>query len=142
RRRRTAAGLDGLAALGTAQLGARLARPPRASGDWSIDPPSRCRCKLCGTLAEFLADPVRQRFEWPLAQDGRRHIHTEIDAFELPVRHQTRRTGRPYTLVLDKTDALFQRENQRRRRDEADRAWLTTNWLSGRASLNRRRSSR
>ncbi len=51
-------------------------------------------------------------------------MHGRIDAAELPVDHQTRRVGRPYTLVLTKTDALFKRERQRRRRDEQDLAWL------------------
>jgi hypothetical protein len=40
------------------------------------------------------------------------------------VHHQTRRSGRPYTLVLRKTDALFEREQEARRRDQADLAWL------------------
>jgi hypothetical protein len=47
---------------------------------------------------------------------------------ELPVTHQTRRSGRPYTLVLTKTDALFERERQARRRDEDDLAWLDKVW--------------
>jgi len=42
----------------------------------------------------------------------------------MPVHHQTRRSGRPYTLVLKKTDALFEREQQARWRDQADLAWL------------------
>jgi hypothetical protein len=40
------------------------------------------------------------------------------------VRHQTRRSGRPYTLVLSKTDALFAREREARRRDQTDLTWL------------------
>ena len=51
-------------------------------------------------------------------------MHGRLDGAELPVTHQTRRTGRPYTLVLPKTDALFQRDKQARRRDQADLAWL------------------
>jgi hypothetical protein len=47
---------------------------------------------------------------------------------ELPVTHQTRRSGRPYTLVLTKTEALFERERQARRRDEDDLAWLDKVW--------------
>jgi hypothetical protein len=37
----------------------------------------------------------------------------------------TRRQGRPYTLVLNKTDALFAREQEARNRDETDLEWLT-----------------
>ena len=64
-------------------------------------------------------------YEWPLAKDGRRHVHQRVDAAELPVRHQTRRVGRPYVLVLTKTDAVFEREAQQRRRDEEELTWLT-----------------
>jgi hypothetical protein len=41
---------------------------------------------------------------------------------------ETRRQGRPYTLVLTKTDALFERERQQRKHDTADLAWLSTNY--------------
>jgi len=41
------------------------------------------------------------------------------------VTHVTRRFGRPYTLVLTKTEALFQREAIERRSFAADLAWLT-----------------
>jgi hypothetical protein len=67
----------------------------------------------------------------PLAKERRRHVHSRIDAAELPVRHETRRKGRPYTLVLTKDRALFDRERQATRcRDEADLAWLTGEWAS------------
>lgn len=121
---RTAAGLDVVARHCSGRLRARLARPPRADDDWSIDVPAGCSCKLCGALSGFLSDPTRHSFEWPLATDGRRHVHSRIDMSELPVRHQTRRTGRPYTLVLTKTEAVFEREQQARRRDETDAAWI------------------
>jgi 2OG-Fe(II) oxygenase superfamily len=123
----SATGLDTLAAHCSAALEARLARPPRAGDDWSIELPKGCDCELCGELRVFLEDPIRTRFEWPLAKDRRAHVHRRIDAAELPVAHQTRRTGRPYTLVLKKTDALFERERLRRRRDEKDLAWLQRN---------------
>jgi hypothetical protein len=121
---RTAAGLDTIAHHCAERLDARLARPPRATDDWSINLPGGCKCQLCDTLGRFLADPIQRTFEWPLAKEGRRHVHSTIERSALPVSHQTRRTGRPYTLVLTKTPALFEREKQERRRDEEDRAWL------------------
>ncbi len=120
----SATGLDTLAAHCSAALEARLARPSRAGDDWSIELPNGCDCELCGELRVFLEDPIRTGFEWPLAKERRAHVHRRIDTAELPVDHQTRRVGRPYTLVLTKTDALFERERQRRRRDEQDLAWL------------------
>lgn len=123
---RAAAGLDAIAEQCVRLVEARLARPPRAQDDWSIDLPSGCECELCATLGTFLADATERTREWPLAQDRRRHVHSRIDASELPVRHQTRRSGRPYTLVLTKTTDLFEREARQRRRDEADLRWLRT----------------
>jgi hypothetical protein len=44
----------------------------------------------------------------------------------LPVAHATRRGGRPYTLVLTKQRALFEREKALRARQRELLAWLTT----------------
>lgn len=123
---RTTAGLDEVAQHCQRRLEARLARPPRAVDDWSIELPPGCACDLCQTLGTFLTDPARQVHEWPVAKDKRQHVHTRIDGAELAVRHETRRQGRPYTLVLSKTKDLFKREEQTRRLDEANLAWLTT----------------
>ena len=119
------AGFGELAADCAARLRTRLARPQRASGDWSVPlPADGCACGLCGTLRAFMEDKSRRTFEWPLAKDGRHHVHSRIDTAELPVTHVTRRQGRPYTLVLTKTDALFTREQEARDRDHADLGWL------------------
>ena len=113
-RMRGDAGFGDLAADCAARLRVRLARPQRAPGDWSIElPAGGCACDLCDTLRAFLSDKSRRTFQWPLAQQRRQHIHSRIDAAELPVSHVTRRQGRPYTLVLSKTDALFARERRR-----------------------------
>jgi predicted 2-oxoglutarate/Fe(II)-dependent dioxygenase YbiX len=108
----------------TQTLTTRLAMPVREKDDWSISAPSRCRCRLCGMLAKFLGAREQVRFEWPLAKDGRAHIHQVIDAHDLPVTHVTRRTGRPFTLVLVKTDALFEREAIERNLWRRDLHWL------------------
>jgi 2OG-Fe(II) oxygenase superfamily len=123
------AGFGGLAADCAARLRARLARPQRASGAWSIElPAGGCTCELCRTLRTFLEDPIRRSFEWPLAKQRRQHVHSRIDAAELPVTHKTRRRGSPYTLVLNKTDALFTREQEARIKDETDLEWLAAQW--------------
>ena len=126
------AGFGDLAADCAARLRARLARPQRASGDWSIElPAGGCTCDLCDTLRVFAEDKSRRIFEWPLAQQRRQHIHSRIDAAELPVTHVTRRQGRPFTLVLEKTEALFAREQEARIRDETDLEWLAAEWNLG-----------
>ena len=105
-------------------LGTRLASPERASDDWSIRTPIRCSCLLCQTLARFLITPSQTRFEWPLAKEQRRHVHGVIDRHDLPVRHETRRTGRPFTLVLEKTRVVFERDAVERRFWTKDLEWL------------------
>jgi hypothetical protein len=57
-------------------------------------------------------------------EQRRRHIHEGLDASELPVHHETRRSGRPYTLILSKTKELFEQEARERRSWESDLAWL------------------
>ena len=106
-------------------LTTRLRAPARAKDNWSIPAPDRCRCTLCGTLARFLLAPDQVRFEWPLAKDQRAHIHGMVDSHDLPVSHTTRRTGRPFTLVLVKTDAVFQRDAAERRFWQDELRWLT-----------------
>ena len=121
------AALGALAADCAARLRARLALPQRADGDWSIGLPAGCTCELCSSLRKFLAGPDRV-FEWPLAEQRRRHVHERIDRAELPVTHVTRRQGRPYTLVLTKTDALFTDERDARATATADLKWLAARW--------------
>lgn len=95
-------------------LSDELRTPARAADDWSVPSPRSCPCALCAELARFLEDRTRTRLDWPLAEDKRAHVHRRLDEHELPVTHQTRRSGRPYTLVLEKTKALFERDTERR----------------------------
>lgn len=132
-------GLDAIARHAASRLAARLARPARAADDWSVTPPTGCGCELCATLATFLRDPARRSCDWPIVQQSRRHVHHSIDTAELPVGHQTRRQGRPYTLVLTKTDAIFDRERQERERDAGDLAWLNANYAVGARTKTARR---
>ena len=118
--------LDDMAADCAERLRTRLARPRRQPGDWSIVVPSSgCLCELCSALRAFLTDQNQRTWQWPLAQKCRQHVHSQIDRAELPVTHLTRRQGRPYTLILTKTEDLLSREQEARARDEADLEWLT-----------------
>jgi len=117
--------LDTIARHCAEVLAARLAPLPRTSDDWSIALPVGCDCALCRTLGAFLSAPEQQQLEWPLAKAGRQHVHQRIDHHELPARHETRRAGSPYTLVLEKTKALFAREDAARRGWQADLDWLS-----------------
>ncbi|MFI8089061.1 2OG-Fe(II) oxygenase [Streptomyces sp. NPDC086080] len=132
------AGLGAVARECGDRLGALARRAPRSADDWSVAW-TGCGCELCGGLGEFLGSRSRRTLEWPLAKDGRRHVHSRIDTAELPVSHVTRRQGRPYTLVLTKTEELFTRERATRRQAGADLAWLASTWdLSGEAGVDTR----
>ncbi|MDZ4812635.1 MAG: 2OG-Fe(II) oxygenase [Pseudomonadota bacterium] len=96
-------------------LTALLDQAPRSEEDWSIRLPLFCNCKHCAELNGFLQDGQRTRYEWPLAEQHRKHVHHVIDSGELPLSHVTRRSGRPYVLVLQKTTALFARDKAQRR---------------------------
>jgi 2OG-Fe(II) oxygenase superfamily len=124
----SASGLHTLASLCASRLGQLIARPERVEDDWAITWRATCGCELCVTFGEFLGDGSRRTLEWPLAEARRKHIQQSIRAAELPVRHQIVRAGSPYTLVLAKTDALFERERKARKRAVTDLAWLHESW--------------
>lgn len=98
--------------------------PVRAPDDWSITTSIRCGCVLCKQLVRFLVARDQRQLDWPLGNDHRRHVHQIVERHELAVSHQTRRVGRPYTLVLTKTPALFAREASERKTWASDLAWL------------------
>lgn len=99
--------------------------PQRSADDWSIQW-SGCGCEHCERLREFLVSPSEHTLEWPLAKPGRQHIHHAIDAAGLPVRHITRREGRPFTLVLRKTEEVFQRDQDARVQARNDLEWMSS----------------
>lgn len=105
-------------------LAERLNKPARAEDDWSITTSVRCSCKLCATLTRYLRAADQKRFEWPLAKNGRAHIHGVLDSNDLPVTQTTRRTGSPFTLVLEKTRAVFARDASERESWREDAKWL------------------
>jgi hypothetical protein len=125
---RVASGLDDVARLCASGPGALIARPVRAEDDRSVAWRDTCGCDLCTTFGEFLSDASRRTLEWPLAEARRKHITQSARAAELPVRHQVLRAGSPHTLILTKTDALFERERKTRQRAITDLAWLSENW--------------
>lgn len=98
----------------------------RASDDWSIASSIRCSCLLCATLARYLRAHDEVRLEWPLAKSGRAHIHGVIDSHDLPVAHITRRVGSPFTLILEKTAAVFERDAVQRQLQRRALKWLNS----------------
>jgi hypothetical protein len=109
----------------TQDLTTRLNAPVRSNDDWSIATSVRCSCKLCTTLFRYLHAHDKVQFEWPLAKRERAHIHGIVESYNLPVTHMTRRTGRPFTLMLEKTAAVFERDAVERRLWQSALQWLT-----------------
>ncbi len=102
--------------------------PVRAEDDRSIEW-TGCGCGECLRLETFLGSRSERTHEWPLAKPGRQHVHRQIDDAGLPVRHTTRRQGRPFTLILEKTEALFQQDQDARRRARSDLDWVVSAFL-------------
>src|SRR6185369_4540801 len=82
-------GLGPLHEHATRSLRDALAQPPRARDDWSLASPLDCDCPLCKRLAVFLRGRNTRELPWPLAKDGRRHVHEMIERFDLPIAHDT-----------------------------------------------------
>ncbi len=118
------AALEELARDCERRLTAITGRPARADDDWSVPWPGGCGCELCGTLGGFLADHGERTLEWPLAEARRKHVKDQISTAELPVKHEIWKFGSPHTLVLTKTDELFQREAKARKDATASLEWL------------------
>jgi hypothetical protein len=108
----------------TKEIAAGLNVPARAKDDWSIVTSIRCSCSLCATLMGYLRARDKVRLEWPLAKRGRAHIHGTIDLHGLPVTHNTRRFGSPFTLILEKTPALFEHDAAQRQLRKSALQWL------------------
>lgn len=73
-------GLGELAADCAARLRGRLGQPRRDADDWSVIlSAGGCACELCGSPRDFLAAADQRTLQWPLAEQGRRHVHSRID---------------------------------------------------------------
>lgn len=94
-------------------LYSELQKGTRQPGDWSIMDSNHCACNDCQALNLFLQAKNTQEKIWPLNGNRRMHIHRIIDEMKLPVTHQTKRSGRPYQLVLKKTNQLFSQDKER-----------------------------
>ena len=104
----------------------RTRRPSGAGRGRLVDRLGRMRLQPVRSARGVPGARSERTHEWPLAKPGRQHVHQQIDAAGLPVRHITRRQGRPYTLLLAKTEDLFRREDELRRQARTDLDWLTT----------------
>ncbi len=78
----------------------------RQPDDWAMPEKSHCTCEDCNFLNDFLQSSTSKTIVWPMAKNGRAHIHNVIDGLGIAVTHQTQRTGSPHKLILTKTNKL------------------------------------
>lgn len=79
----------------------------RSKDDWSIHEVSSHSCSECKILNQFLMQPNEKEKIWPLSENSRSHIEAQVSSLDIPVKSRTERTGRPYKLILTKSDKLY-----------------------------------
>ncbi len=85
----------------------------RKEDDWSIIINLRCRCEHCKITQSFLRSKTESKKIWPLVQQYRNHISDCLRNLDLPIEIHVEEKGRPYTLVITKTDQLYKAAKNR-----------------------------
>lgn len=91
---------------------------PAPPADWTL-PAGKflCECEHCAGLRAFCVHPEATVHRVRAAQWARDHLTDRIAGSDLDLRHETEKRNRPYTLVVFKTRATYER---RFREYEAD----------------------
>lgn len=95
------------------QLETATASVPQPPSDWTRKSNVSCQCRYCGQLKDFLMDRDAEVGRIPAREDMRSHVIQEIERQQLDVVHSLEKRGSPFTLVLKKTQASFQRRLKR-----------------------------
>lgn len=101
----------------------------RDKDDWSINKKCKCSCQNCKIANDFLSQSTVYEKVWPLAQDARNHVESEIKSLQITVDIKVVMSGRPYQLILTKTAKLY--EDAKNRYDLVQKAIKQMNQLSG-----------
>lgn len=97
-----------------ARVALPLAPPPDAAR--ATDGLS-CRCADCAQLRAFLQDPRTTQWTLKANEAARRHVQHNIYAAKLDLDGRTIESGRPYSLVLTKNQASYERRVKQRTAD-------------------------
>jgi len=100
----------------------------RDKNDWSIKAKSQCSCSNCTLLNQFLNQSDAIQKTWPLPESSRAHIERELRELRLHVDCKEERTGRPYKLILTKTEKLYTAAENRYK--EIEKALVLLNTFS------------
>jgi hypothetical protein len=99
------------------QLESATASRPAPPADWRRPATITCKCQFCEKLTAFLDDPASETTRIPAAERSRQHLIDMIGQGQCDVKHSLERKGSPYSLVLTKTAASFDRAVQRYEKD-------------------------
>lgn len=91
------------------KLTAATAAPPVPPSDWARPANVACTCPYCTQLNRFLADPALEVGRIQAREDRRLHVIGMIRDRRCDVTHTLEQRGSPYSLVLTKTTASFER---------------------------------
>ncbi len=87
----------------------RSEKRPQPPTDWRRNGDVDCNCKLCLELSEFCKNPDQQSARFSVRQDLRNHLVGQIQKSRLDLVAETEERGRPYTLIVTKSLASFER---------------------------------
>ncbi|MHC5537398.1 2OG-Fe(II) oxygenase [Singulisphaera rosea] len=99
-------------------LEAAVAKAPMPPSNWKRPVDVTCSCEVCTPLKAFLADPKSEVVRIAAPEDRRQHLESEIRRHQCDVVSQLEKKGRPYSLVLTKTDGSFKRADVRFEADQ------------------------
>jgi len=85
----------------------------RSVGDWSIDTKLNDSDENIRKLHEFLKNSNEQQKVWPLVESERNRMSSKIRNLYIPVKEKIDKGGRPYKLILTKTDELHKESKKR-----------------------------
>ena len=90
-----------------------LAEGLRSPDDWSIKKSLPCSCEHCQSVEVFLNSHTERQGVWSVVQDHRYHIRDSLSQFKLPIELTTLKKGRPYKLLIEKTEKLYEQAKER-----------------------------
>ena len=111
---------EALRTVCTQELAKRAAQKPDAPSDWRRKVPSyEYNSDIWEMLRPFLESPTQSVFEYRRNERDRRQLESAIRYVDVDLQTQTRTIGSPYTLVLTKTLASYDRALQDWKEDVA-----------------------
>ncbi len=109
--------VEKLRAASLAHLRARAAEFLKPPADWRRASALACKCRECAEFARFLDDSAQKVFVLRAAESARVHLEQTINAARCDVDVKTERKGRPYSLIVTKNQASYDRRVAQRKED-------------------------